>query len=320
MSPADDGEPARGADAGTPALRALTDAQTIGEALHLATAALRESGATDTPELDAQVLLAHVGAATRATPLAYPERPLSSQQAARLAELVARRLNSEPVAYLTGHREFMGLDFLTDRRALIPRPETELVVEAALRDIRERLNALPSAPLVVADIGTGSGAIALALAVHEPRLPHVYATDISPDALALAATNADRLGVADRVTLLQGDLLDPLPEQVDVLIANLPYVAPREAGGMPPDVRLYEPSLALYGDEDGLGHLRRLFAQMPAHLRAGGSLYLEFGFDQRAAIEALARATLPGADIRIGTDYAGWDRYVMVRSPGHPAL
>lgn len=320
MSPADEGAPARGADAGTLAMEALVGAQTIGEALRLATAALRESGATDTPTLDTQVLLAHVSAATRATLLAYAERGLPQAQAARFAELVARRLNSEPIAYLTGHREFMGLDFLTDRRALIPRPETELVVEAALRDVRERLDAPTSAPLVVADIGTGSGAIALALAVHEPRLPRIYATDISADALALAATNADRLGVADRVTLLQGDLLDPLPEQVDVLIANLPYVAPREAGGMPPDVRLYEPSLALYGDEDGLGHLRRLCAQTPAHLRAGGSLYLEFGFDQRAAVEALARATLPGAEIRIGTDYAGWDRYVMARSPGHPAL
>jgi release factor glutamine methyltransferase len=320
MSPADDGEPARGAVAGAPAIQALAGAQTIGEALRLATAALRESGATDTPELDAQVLLAHVSAATRTTLLAYPERPLSPQQAVRLAELVARRLNSEPIAYLTGHREFMGLDFLTDRRALIPRPETELLVEAALRDIRARLDAPAPAPPVVADIGTGSGAIALALAVHEPRLPRVYATDISADALALAATNADRLGVADRVNLLHGDLLDPLPEAVDVLIANLPYVAPREAGGMPPDVRLYEPSLALYGDEDGLGHLRRLLAETPAHLRAGGSLYLEFGFDQRVAVEALARATLPGAAIRIGTDYAGWDRYIMARSPGHPAL
>jgi release factor glutamine methyltransferase len=320
MSPAEDGEPARSADAGAPAIRSLAGAQTIGEALRLATAALRASGATDTPELDAQVLLAHVSAAARATLLAYPERELPQAQAARFAELVARRLNSEPVAYLTGHREFMGLDFLTDQRALIPRPETELLVEAALRDIRERLDAPISAPPIVADIGTGSGAIALALAVHEPRLPRVYATDISPDALALAATNADRLGVAERVTLLHGDLLDPLPEQVDILIANLPDVAPREAGGMPPDVRLYEPSLALYGDEDGLGHLRRLFAQTPAHLRAGGSLYLEFGFDQRAAVEALARATLPGAALRIGTDYAGWDRYIMARSHGHPGL
>src|SRR5260370_18821223 len=128
MSPADDGEPARGADAGTPAMHALADAQTIGEAQRLATAALRESGATDTPELDVQVLLAHVSAATRATLLAYPERPLSPQQTARFAALVARRLNSEPIAYLTGHRQFMGLHFLTDRRARIARPETAIVV------------------------------------------------------------------------------------------------------------------------------------------------------------------------------------------------
>src|SRR5258705_8021560 len=160
MSPAEDGEPARGADARAPAIRALAGAQTIGEALRLATAALRASGATDTPELDAQVLLAYVSAAARATLLAYPERELPQAQAARFVELVARRLNSEPVAYLTGHREFMGLDFLTDRRALIPRPEKELLGEAALRDIREPRDAPASPPPVVADIRPGSRAIA----------------------------------------------------------------------------------------------------------------------------------------------------------------
>src|SRR5260370_5026652 len=132
MSPAEDGAPARGADARASALAALAGGQTIGEALRLATAALRASGATVTPELDAQVLLAHVSAAARATLLAYPERELPQERAARFAELVARRLNSEPVAYLTGHREFMGLDFLTDQRALIPRPATELIVAGAL--------------------------------------------------------------------------------------------------------------------------------------------------------------------------------------------
>ena len=305
----------------------------------------------ETPDLDAQVLLAHVVGAPRFTLLAYPERPLTPEQAATYAGLVARRAAREPVAYLTGRREFMGLDLLVDQRALIPRPETELLVEAALADLRRRLDnaltapnppdtnaantpstpqpATPQAPLtppshaygkgaggvgpLVADIGTGSGAIALAVAALGAWLPRIYATDISADALALAAANAARLGVADRVTFLQGDLLAPLPEPVDVLLANLPYVAPRDAATLPTDVSRYEPGLALYGADDGLGHLRQLFAQAPAHLRPHASLFLEFGYDQRAAVESLARATFPQAMMRVVADYAGWDRFIEIR-------
>ena len=165
---------------------------------------------------------------------------------------------------------------------------------------------------VVADIGTGSGAIAVALARLEPRLGTIYATDISADALALATENAQRLGVAGRIRFLRGDLLLPLPQKVDVLLANLPYVAPRDAATLPDDVRRYEPSLALYGDDDGLGHLRRLFAQMPERLMPGATILLEFGYDQRAAVEALARATFPSGEVRIIADYAGWDRVAVI--------
>ncbi|HEX8995956.1 MAG TPA: hypothetical protein VF812_07990, partial [Ktedonobacterales bacterium] len=146
--------------------RALADARSWGAALALADAWLRDVAASETPGLDAQVLLAHINGASRTSILAYPERPLTAEQAARYTELVARRAAHEPVAYLTGHREFLGLDLLTDRRALIPRPETELLVEAALRDLESRLARDPQPP-VVADIGTGSGAIAVALAVRE---------------------------------------------------------------------------------------------------------------------------------------------------------
>lgn len=283
---------------------------TYGAALHSGAALLRAGGASETPDLDAQVLLAHVTGAPRATLLAYPERPLSPEQAAAYVALVRRRANREPIAYLIGHREFMGLDFLTDPRALIPRPETELLVEAALVEIRARLDR-GEAP-TVADIGTGSGAIAVSVAALEPRLSCVYATDVSPDALSLAADNARHLGVAHRVTFLQGDLLAPLSAPLDVLLANLPYVAPRDASSLAPDVSRYEPPLALYGAENGLGHLRRLFAQAPAHLRPGAVLLLEFGYDQRAAVVDLANATFPGCSIRVGTDYAGWDRFIVI--------
>ena len=205
----------------------LAAARSYGEALRLAVRWLRLAGVDDSPELDAQVLLAHVTGAPRATLLAFPERPLTPPQAEHYAELLARRIDHTPVAYLTGHREFMGLDLLVDPRVLIPRPETELLVEAALSQIGARLT--EGAVPVVADIGTGSGAIALSVVTYEPRLPYVYAADISAGALAVAEENARQLGLTGRVILLQGDLLAALPEPVDVLLANLPYVASRDA-------------------------------------------------------------------------------------------
>lgn len=292
--------------------------ETWGEALWTATQTFRDAGTTATPDLDAAVLLGHIVGASRAALLAYPERLLVPEQAAQMRALVARRLAGEPVAYLTGHREFMGLDFQTDARALIPRPETELLVEAALQEARRRLD-VGEVP-IAADIGTGSGTIAISLAAHEPRLPRVYATDISADALALAAENARRLGVTGRIMLLQGDLMAPLPEPVDLLLANLPYVAPRDAHALPRDVSQYEPSLALYGEDEGLGHFRRLFAMAPAGLRSGATLLLEIGYDQRTAVEALARATFPAGTVRVVADYAGWERVVVVRTaPETPA-
>lgn len=293
---------------------ALAVARTYGEALRLAVEWLRAEEASQSPELDARVLLGHVTGAGRAALLAYPERALTEEQARAFAGLVARRVAREPVAYLIGRREFMGMEFLTDARALIPRPETELLVEAALKEIRGRLAA--GAMPVVADIGTGSGAIAVSVAALEPQLTRVYATDVSQDALALAEENARRLGVAERVTLLRGNLLEPLPERLDVLLANLPYVAPRDAETLARDVRSYEPALALYGADDGLGHLRTLFAQAPAHLESNATLILEFGYDQRGAVVALARETFPGCNVTVGADYAGWDRYAIIRADG----
>lgn len=292
-------------------LASLADARTYGEALQLAVTLLRgrrASPSAATPVLDAQVLLAHVSGVTRPVLLAYPERPLTMEEAARYAELVGRRQAGEPVAYLVGHREFLGLDLKTDRRALIPRPETELLVEAALAASLAR----PSAePLVAADIGTGSGAIALALASRESLIRYVYALDLSAEALALASENAQRLGLAHRVRFLQGDLLAPLPEPVDLLLANLPYVAPRDALSLPADVGRYEPALALYAHEAGLALLRRFFAQAPSRVRPGGLIGVEFGYDQRGLVEAMARASFPNAAIRVGADYAGWDRFLL---------
>jgi release factor glutamine methyltransferase len=189
-----------------------------------------------------------------------------------------------------------------------------LLVEAALTDIRARLERAPAAAPLVADIGTGSGAIAIAVAVHEPRVDRIYATDFSAEALALAAKNIWRAHVVGRVTLFCGDLLEPLPEVVDVLLANLPYVPLADAPTLPRDVRTYEPASALFGGDDGLDHLRSFFAQAPAHLRAGATIYAEFGIGQAPEVTALAREALPGAEVTIEHDYAGWERYVVVRT------
>jgi release factor glutamine methyltransferase len=291
---------------------ATRGASTYGEALRHAVRWLREVGALDSPELDAEILLSHVTGVSRASLLAFPERLITPEQAESYARLVRLRSAHQPVAYLTGHREFMGLDLLVDPRVLIPRPETELLVEEALNQITKRFGA--GAIPIVADIGTGSGAIALSVAIHEPRLPYLYATDISADALAVAEENARRLDVADRVIFLQSDLLERLPASIDILLANLPYVAPKDAPLLPADVGQYEPGVALFGDDDGLGHLRRLFQQAPAHLAHGATLLLEFGYDQREAVEALALEAFPDCRLQAKRDYAGWDRYLVIQT------
>jgi release factor glutamine methyltransferase len=168
----------------------------------------------------------------------------------------------------------------------------------------------------VADVGTGSGAIPLSLARLEPLAAPIYALDISNDALDLARENARRLGVAERVTFLQSDLLDALPQPVDTLLANLPYVARQDQAELAVDVRRYEPEIALYGDEDGLALLRRFFAQAPRFLTSNATIGVEFGYNQRTAVEALARLAFPNGRISVGADYAGWDRFALIHSGG----
>ncbi len=271
--------------------------------------AQRESDA----RLDAQVLLGHVIGADRAHLLAYPERDISNAQFQQYWQLIERRSHGEPVAYLTGHKEFFGLDFCVDRRVLIPRPETELLVEAALGVIRDRIAAglMP----VVADIGTGSGAIAIAIAVEEPRLPYLYACDIAAEALEVARVNCQRHHVETRVRLLQGDLLAPLPEPVDLLIANLPYVGTEETTAIAPDVLDYEPHLALLSGPYGLSHIQRLFveAQQSGMLRRDVMLLLEIGYQQCEPLTNLLHDFWPQARVNCRQDYAGWNRLMQVK-------
>ena len=213
---------------------------TIREALTQATQHLTQAGLQQ-PRLDAQVLLCHVLEVERATLYTYPNRQLTQEQEQRFNALLTRRAQGEPVAYLTGHKEFYSLDFLVDSRVLIPRPETEHLVDEALKILKGMLEA--GQQPAVADIGTGSGIIPITIAVHEPRLPYLYACDISPDALEVARLNCQLHHVEQRVRLLHGNLLDPLPEPVDVLIANLPYIGTDEMSMLDTDVRDYEPRL-----------------------------------------------------------------------------
>lgn len=262
--------------------------------------------------LDAQVLLAHVLGVERSTFYAYPEREVPDEQVTQFLQLIERRREGEPVAYLVGHKEFYGLDFVVDPRVLIPRPETELLVEAALAQIRRRMTA--SSFPIVADIGTGSGAIPVTLAVEVPELPYLYASDISPEALAVARLNCQRHHVEKRVRLLQGDLLAPLPEPVDILTANLPYVGTDEMQILAPDVRAYEPHLALFSGPQGLMLLERFCreAKRSGLLKPGSVMLLEIGYQQREPLTHLLLELWPQATVTCRQDYAGWDRLMQV--------
>lgn len=269
-------------------------------------AALREGAAalapvTDTPHLEAEVLLAHVTGLTRTAILAHPERPLSPEEQARYEDLLARRAAGIPLPYLTGRVEFFGLDFVITPDVLIPRPETETLVERALA----------WDPQTVVDVGTGSGCVAVALAVQLPRA-RIYATDLSRAALWVAAENARRHGVADRIHFLQADLASPLKGPVDMLVSNPPYVAQEEWALLPESVREHEPRLALDGGPGGLRVVRRLLADAVRLLRPEGILLVEIGAGQGPEAAALAHAVFPRARVRIHPDLAGRDRVLEV--------
>lgn len=256
--------------------------------------------------LDADVLLAHVLDVSRAVLLAHPETSLSDAQAAQFAALVRRRAEGTPVAYLIGRHPFYDRDFLVTPDVLIPRAETEHLIEAALAWARGR------GPLRVVDVGTGSGAIAVTLAAHLPDA-HVHAIDRSAAALAVARQNAERAGVIERVTFHQGNLLDPLlaaGETLDLIAANLPYIPTAELAAL--DVARHEPALALDGGPNGLDVIRLLLAQAPRALAHDGLLLLEIGAGQGMRAAALAAEQFPGAAIGVLADYAGHDRVLRV--------
>ncbi len=251
--------------------------------------------------LQAELLLAHALDTTRAYVLAHLDDPLTPAVAARYAANVARRAKHEPLAYLLGHQEFYGLDFVVDRRVLIPRAETETLAQLALERAREK-----SSPVIV-DVGTGAGALAITLAHHLPAA-RVIATDLSCDALAVARLNAQRLGVDARIEFIESDLLARVTAPFDLLVANLPYIPRARLDQLPREIRAFEPRGALDGGEDGLEVFRRLLAQLPAHAARGAVALLEISEEQRSAVLHL----VPKARVTWHQDLEGLDRVVEI--------
>jgi len=275
---------------------------TIGEVLKQATQRLM--GHSGTPRQDAQAILAHVlDDAPREYLIAHPEVPLGAVKVSQFEKLLTLRINGMPLAYILGRRAFFDRTFLVTPHVLIPRPETEHVVETALDWAKEQRRS----NLRIVDVGTGSGVIALTLAAHLPD-SRVIAADVSGAAVLVARENAQTLS---NITFVQADLLEGLHGPFDIICANLPYIATEDMSVL--EVARFEPHVALDGGRDGLTLIRRLLVQAPSRLASPGLLLLEIGADQGAAVCALARAAFPHADFAIIKDLAGLDRVVSVR-------
>ncbi len=287
----------------------------LSEALRSVAGTLLRAGIEDA-HTEARMLLSHVLGMTRTQLYTEPERRLTAKEEEHLESVVRRRLDHEPTAYIVGECGFYGIDLCIDRGVLIPRPETELLVEKAL-ELAHGV-AETGKQIVIADVGTGCGAIAVSLALALPRA-RFYATDISARALQVAERNCRRHSVDGRVELLLGDLLEPLPGRVDMIVANLPYVRDREFGDLSPEIVVYEPTVALAGGEDGLDRIGQMLEQAPGKLNEGARLLFEIGYGQGHAAATLVGSRFPRASVDLIRDPAGIDRVVKVFLP-EPAL
>ena len=298
----------------------------VGSLLRGATLRLRDAG-SESARLDAELLLGHLLGVGRATLLAEPETTVGRGQQQAFEEFVERRARGEPVAYIRGLKEFYGIALTVDARALIPRPETELLVGLALERLAWLLTAAPrpagSPPLQIWDVATGSGAICVALAVECRRRGYaadvrLLASDASAEALALAVENAVSHGVADLIVFAVADLTRPdgtdQPTPADVLVANLPYI-PSDVVPQLPVAASFEPRRALDGGVDGLAVIRRLLDELPTAVRQGGVALVEFGADQEPLLLDAATSALPGWAMTIHPDLAGRPRVAELRPP-----
>lgn len=260
----------------------------------------------ESPRKEAELLLGHCLKLERIMLYAKFDYPLEAAELDRYRALVKRRSQREPMAYIVGSCDFWDITLKTDKRALIPRPDTETLIEAALKIIGQDEHA------VIVDVGTGTGAIALTMAKHRPEAT-IIATDLSQDALDLAGENAQALSLQARVTFCQGDLLNALPdavEQVDMILSNPPYIGESERADLMVDVRDYEPGMALFAGEDGLDIYAKLIPQAHAKLKPAGALLCEIGYRQGSAVSALFESA-GFTQVQILKDLSGHDRVVM---------
>jgi release factor glutamine methyltransferase len=278
---------------------------TIGRILKWTENFFREKG-IESPRLDAEVLLAYLLQKERIYLYVHFDEPLERAELARFHEMVKKRVQRVPVAYILGEKEFMGLTFKVTSDTLVPRPDTEVLVQAAI----ERLKAL-GRPAKFADIGTGTGAICLSV-LHYTEDTTAATVDISPTARAVAEENAVALGLTERVTFYTGDLLEPLKEQkFAAILSNPPYIPDGDVAGLQAEVRLSEPPTALAGGADGLDFYRRLCSEGPELLENGGFMAFEVGVGQAHAVEALAKENELIARTEIIKDLAGIERVVV---------
>jgi len=279
----------------------LSRVPSIGQSLSKAVAELEP--VSDTPRLEAEVLLAHVLDIPRTSVIAYPERVLAEGQLVRYRQLVEERATDYPLPYLLGRSEFFGLSLEVTPEVLIPRPETESLVELALA--RE--------PASVVDVGTGSGCIAIVLAAQLSQV-ELTAIDISPAALSVARRNAEAHEVDDRIRFVVGDVLTPRPHPVDLIVSNPPYISSTACASLQASIRDHEPRLALDGGANGLTIIQRLLDQAPAVLKSGGALLIEIGADQSEPASHLAQIAFPEAAVRVHPDLAGRDRVLEIQT------
>ena len=282
----------------------------LGDSIQQTHAALEAAGIPDA-RLEAELLLTNVLSVPRHRIYAFQEQELTPEETDLLAGLLERRLSREPLAYILGHKEMYGVDLAVGPGVMIPRPETELLVERCLFLGMMRMQ---EGEMVIAEPGTGSGGISINLAIHLP-VAKIYATDLSAEALKIAEINVRMHNVQDRVTLLQGDLLDPVAEPVDLIVANLPYIPTDRIATLQPEVRR-EPREALDGGPDGLDVIRRLLRQSIHKLKSTGVMVLEIDPEQVQPLKEDTLALFPGAAINVEQDLAHLDRVFVMELGG----
>ncbi len=257
--------------------------------------------------LEGELLLRHALEIGRVQLYLNLDHKLSPKEDEAFWHLIKRRINHEPTAYIIECREFYGFDFYVDPCVLIPRPESELLVEKTLELAQSR-------PVsTIAEVGTGCGAIAISLALNLPQAK-IYATDISAPALEVTAINCQKHGVVSRICLLQGNILEPLPEPVDLIVANLPYIKDGEMKELSLEIQMFEPRLALAGGDDGLDKISQLLSQAIDKVRPGGSILLELGVGQAPRAASLAEQCFPSADVELVLDLTGINRILKISS------